>query len=98
MVKAPVPPGLCTAGGWRGGGSIENSADALPLLPQRRPAQKHGRPCNKEPAMDNEQNRYPMREMFFGIPAGLRGEKQPVFSPLVFVILPAQLLYRPAVP
>lgn len=48
--------------------------------------------------MDSEQNRYPMRGMFFGIPAGLRGEKQPVFSPLVFVILPAQLLYRPAVP
>ena len=47
--------------------------------------------------MDNEQNRYPMRGMFFGIPAGLRGEKQPVFSPLAFVILPAQLLYRPAV-
>lgn len=48
--------------------------------------------------MDNEQNRYPMRGMFFGIPAELRGEKQPVFSPLVFVILPVQLLYRPAVP
>ena len=48
--------------------------------------------------MDNEQNRYPVRGMLFGIPAGPRGEKQPVFSPLVFVILPAQLLYRPAMP